>query len=167
MRDRVRVSRKAGARALGLSLFLALSACSGSGATGGGEGGAISAGTWTWDGSSGPWRDADGMQYSAMTLVLAEGNAPTFVLRRDYGGATPGRECFGTERRGYWDVDFPRGEMLLTVTAEREVCEPEEPFEELYRQETVQISGATKSRFSACWADCGRSSNRLVFRNSL
>ena len=40
-----------------------------------------------------------------------------FVLLAEYGAATPGRDCSGTEKRGYWDADVPAGEMLLTVTS--------------------------------------------------
>ena len=151
------------ALAAGAALF-ALSGC-GSPTGSGSAGGSLSSGEWRWDGGRNPWRSpADGLQYASMSLTLSRGNAPEFVLLAEYGSATPGRDCSGTERRGYWDADVPAGEMLLTVVEERESCDPEKEPEELYRRETVLLRSVTARSFEACFAECDRDANWLPFR---
>ncbi|MBP5351331.1 MAG: hypothetical protein J6Y56_05175 [Fibrobacterales bacterium] len=156
------------ALAAGAALFApGLLAGCGSPASSGPSGGGSLAGEWRWDGSRSPWRSPeDGLQYASMELTLSEGNAPEFVLLAEYGAATPGRDCLGTEKRGYWDADVPSGEMLLTVTSERESCDPGREFDDLYRRETVLLRGATRSAFSACFAECGKAANWLRFERA-
>ena len=56
--------------------------------------------------------------------------------------------------------------MLLAVTSERESCDPEREFDDLYRRETVLLRGATRSAFSACFAECEKAANWLRFERT-